>query len=57
MIVKIITTDNKELLINTEHIIKVFQEDSVCFICLSNGDEIETETTLDDLLKLLNNRF
>ena len=55
MIVKIITTDNKELLINTEHIIKVFQEDSVCFIRLSNGDEIETETTLDDLLKLLNN--
>lgn len=57
MIVKITTTDNKELLINTEHIIKVFQEDSVCFICLPNGDEIETETTLDDLLKLLNNRF
>ena len=25
------------------------------FICLSNGDEIETETTLNDLLKLLNN--
>jgi hypothetical protein len=57
MIVKITTTDNKELLINTEHLIKVFQEDSVCFICLSNGDEIETETTLDDLQKLLNDRF
>lgn len=57
MIIKITTTDNKELLINTEYIIKVFQEDSVCFICLANGDEIETETTLDDLLKLLNNRF
>ena len=55
MIVKITTTGNKDLLVNTEHIIKVFQEDSVCFICLSDGDEVETETTLDDLLKLLNN--
>lgn len=55
MVIKIKTTDNKYLLINSIHIIKVFREESISFICLSNGDEIETEMSLEDIYTLLNN--
>ena len=52
--IKLTQTDNTELLINSAHIIKIYREDSVSFILLTNGDEIETETDLLSLHTLLN---
>ena len=54
-IIKITQTSGEYLLINSIHIIKVFQEESISFICLVNGDEIETEMSLNDIYTLLNN--
>ena len=54
-IIKITQTSGEDLLINSIHIIKVFQEESISFICLSNGDEIETEMSLNAIYTLLNN--
>ena len=52
--IKITQTDNTELLINSAHIIKIYREDNISFILLTNGDEIETKTDLISLHNLLN---
>ena len=52
--IEILQTDNTKLLINPKHIIKIYQEDKICFIVLTNGDEIESETDLHTLFKKLN---
>ena len=52
--IEILQTDNTKLLINPKHIIKIYQEDKICFIVLTNGDEIETKTDLLSLHSLLN---
>ena len=52
--IKATQTNNTEILINSAHIIKIYREDSVSFILLTNGDEIETETDLLSLHTLLN---
>ena len=52
--IKVTQTNNTEILINSAHIIKIYREDSVSFILLTNSDEIETETDLLSLHTLLN---
>ena len=52
--IKVTQTNNTEILINSAHIIKIYREDSVSFILLTNGDEIETETDLTSLHTVLN---
>ena len=52
--IKVTQTNNTEILINSAHIIKIYREDSVSFIVLTNGDEIETETDLTSLHTVLN---
>ena len=52
--IKLTQTDNTELLVNSAHIIKIYREDNISFIVLTNGDEIETETDLTSLHTVLN---